>query len=165
MAVLAHGAFFLGLLATTLLLDSPPTCHSVSSARGRSSPGSAFGAAGYVGLLTVTGPSGHAALQRLGRRRRAAGRPRRRSLDRPGGALAALPAIADTLRAVLPIGSAMLTVAIGVLLIWQPEMITGPARVGVAVAVGSVAVAVLARQTLLLVDRERVIGSRASPDR
>ena len=63
------------------------------------------------------------------------------------------------MRTILPIGSAFLTVAMAVVLIWQPEMITGPARIGVAVAAGTVALAVLARQTLLLMDRESVIGS------
>ena len=67
--------------------------------------------------------------------------------------------VADTLRAALPIGSALLTIAVTVLLIFQPAMIDGLARIGVAIAAVTVAIAVLARQTLLLVDRERVIGS------
>ena len=52
-----------------------------------------------------------------------------------------------------------MTLAVATLLILRPELIDGLARIGVAIAAGTVAIAVLARQTLLLVDRERVIGS------
>jgi diguanylate cyclase (GGDEF)-like protein/PAS domain S-box-containing protein len=159
-AVLAHSAFFLGVLATTLLLDLATHVPLRFVGPWEILVGLAFGAAGYLGLLTVTGPAeltaGLHLTVALGALLAGHGGGHWTELEeRSPRYLKA----ADTLRAVLPIGSAMLTVVIGALLIWQPEMITGPARLGVVLAAGSVAIAVLARQTLLLVDRERVIGS------
>ena len=159
-AVLAHGAFFLGVLATTLLLDLATHAPLRFVGPWEILVGLAFGAAGYLGLLTLTGPepvtAGLHITVAIGALLAGHGGGHWTDLEqRTPRYLKA----ADTLRAILPLGSAMLTVAIGALLVSQPGIITGPARIGVALAVGSVAIAVLARQTLLLVDRERVIGS------
>ena len=148
------------MLATTLLLHLAMHVPLRFAGAWEMFSGAAFAAAGFLGLLTVSGPGPMTAALHL---LVAAGV----LLAGHGGGLwtdeeARSPRYiktADTLRALLPVGSATLTVVIAVLLVLQPEMIDGLARVGVAVAAGSVAVAVLARQTLLLVDRERVIGS------
>ena len=159
-AVLAHGAFFLGILAATLLLDLATHTPLRFVGPWEILVGVAFGAAGYLGLLTVTGPGVVTAALHLSV---AVGVV---LAGHGGGHWTDLESrsprylhVADTMRRILPIGSAFLTVAMAVVLIWQPEMITGPARIGVAVAAGTVALAVLARQTLLLMDRDRVIGS------
>ena len=55
-AVLAHGAFFLGVLAATLLLDLATHVPLRFVGPWEILLGLAFAAAGYLGLLTVTGP-------------------------------------------------------------------------------------------------------------
>ena len=159
-AILAHGAFFLGVLAATLLLDLVTHVPIRFAGPWEILIGLGFAAAGYMGLLAVGGPdpvtSGSHVAVAIGA-----------ALVGHGGGLwtdreetsPRYVKVADTLREMLPIGSALLTVVITTLLIWRPEMVEGPARIGIALAAGTVAVAVLARQTLLLVDRERVIGS------
>ena len=159
-SLLAHGAFFLGILAVTLLLllatHAPLAVRrGVGDARRR--------------------------VVRRGRLHRAADRDRAAVADRGLHLAVAFGALlaghggglwtdledhspryvkrADAIRAALPISAALLTLAVATLLILRPELIDGLARIGVAIAAGTVAVAVLARQTLLLVDRERVIGS------
>ena len=159
-AVLAHGAFFLGILAATLLLNLATHVPLRFAGQWEALAGLGLGAVGYLGLLTITAPDPVTMPLHL---TVAAGTL---FAGHGGGHWTDLEErspryvnAADTLRAVLPVGSAMVTAVIGILLIFQPEVITGLSRAGVAVAAGSVAIAVLARQTLLLLDRERVIGS------
>ena len=159
-AVLAHGAFFLGILAVTLLLHLATHVRLRFAGAWEMLVGVAFAAAGYLGLLTVSGPNSvtaglHVAVA-LGALLAGHGGGLWTDLEERSPRYLK---VADTLRAALPIGSALLTIAVTVLLIFQPAMIDGLARVGVAIAAVTVAIAVLARQTLLLVDRERVIGS------
>jgi diguanylate cyclase (GGDEF)-like protein/PAS domain S-box-containing protein len=159
-AVLAHGAFFLGILAVTLLLLLATHAPLRFAGAWEMLVGVAFAAAGYLGLLTVTGPQALAAGLQLAVAFGAL-------LAGHGGGVwtdaedrsPRYVRRADTVRAALPIGSGVLTLAVATLLILQPELIDGWARIGAAIAAGTVAIAVLARQTLLLVDRERVIGS------
>ena len=159
-AFLAHGAFFLGILAVTLLLLLATHAPLRLAGAWEMLAGVSFAAAGYLGLLTVDGPQSLIAGLHLAVAFGAL-------LAGHGGGLwtdledrsPRYVKRADTIRAALPIGSGLLTLAVATLLIVQPEMIDGLARIGVAIAAGTVAIAVLARQTLLLVDRERVIGS------
>ncbi len=159
-AVLAHVAFFLGIFGVTLLLHLATHVPMRFAGAWEVLVGVAFTAAGYIGLLSVGSPEwatsglhvaiaagvllvGHGAGQWS---------------DLEEGSPRYLR-VADTLRAVLPIATAIVTLGIAIALILYPQLILGPARVGVAISAGTVAVAVLVRQTLLLVDRERVIGS------
>jgi diguanylate cyclase (GGDEF)-like protein/PAS domain S-box-containing protein len=159
-AFLAHGAFFLGILAVTLLLLLATHAPLRFAGAWEMLAGVSFAAAGYIGLLTLDGPASLMAGLHLAVAFGAL-------LAGHGGGLwtdledhsPLYVKRADTVRAALPIGAAVLTLVVATLLILRPEMIDGMARIGVAIAAGTVAIAVLARQTLLLVDRERVIGS------
>jgi diguanylate cyclase (GGDEF)-like protein/PAS domain S-box-containing protein len=159
-SLLAHGAFFIGILAVTLLLLLATHAPLRLAGAWEMLAGVAFAAAGYIGLLTVNGPQSLTAGLHLAVALGAL-------LAGHGGGLwtdledhsPRYVKRADTIRAALPISAGLLTLAVATLLILQPELIDGPARIGVAIAAGTVAIAVLARQTLLLVDRERVIGS------
>ena len=157
---MAHGAFFAGVLAATLLLDLATHVPFRFIGAWEMLAGLALGAIGFIGLLTVTGPEPVTTALHFMVAAGAllAGHGGGRWTDLEERSPRNLR-IADTLRAVLPMGSALLTGAMGVLLISQPDTIVGPARIGVAVAIGTAMVAFLGRQTLLLVDRERVIGS------
>ncbi len=57
----------------------------------------------------------------------------------------------------LPVASAVLTGVIGLMLITSPELVEAPLRLTVAAVLGLVVISAIARQTLLLVDRENVI--------
>lgn len=158
LVALAHTAFFVGMLAATLLLDLSVRVPMRFAGPWEILVGLGLGAAGYVGLLVTADNApvslamhavvaGGALLVGHGGGRWSAAEDRSLRYGR----------IADSLRAVLPLGSVLVTAAIGVLLISNPQVVPGLARIGVAMAVGVVAVAVMARQTLLLVDRERVL--------
>jgi diguanylate cyclase (GGDEF)-like protein/PAS domain S-box-containing protein len=158
LVALAHTAFFVAILAATLLLDLSTRVPLRFVGPWEIVFGLGLGAAGYVGLLVAADDApvrvvmhaivaGGAVLVGHGGGRWSA------EEDRSPRYLA----IADSLRTVLPLGSALVTGAIGVLLISDPSLIDGLPRIGVAVALGMVVVAVMARQTLLLVDRGRVL--------
>ena len=159
-AVLAHAAFFLGVLAVTLLLDLVTHVPLRIAGPWEVLVGLGFAAAGYLALVALGGPgpmtSGLHVAVAVGAALVGHGGGMWTDLEESSPRYVKA---ADTLREILPIGSALITLAIGMLLVWQPEMMDGLARIGMAAAAGTVAVAVLARQTLLLVDRERVIGS------
>jgi diguanylate cyclase (GGDEF)-like protein/PAS domain S-box-containing protein len=159
-ALLAHVAFFLGVLGVTLLLHLATHVPLRFAGAWEVLVGVAFTAAGYVGLLSASAeapgmPALHGAVA-FGVLLVGHGASQWTDLEESS---AGYLKVADTLRAVLPIASCIVTLAIAISLILDPLMLVGPARIGVAIAAGTVAVAVLLRQTLLLVDRERVIGS------
>ena len=66
-------------------------------------------------------------------------------------------AITGWLRGLLPLGSAVLTGVLVITLISQPMLVDGALRLATGIALGLVVVCAIARQTVLLADRERVI--------
>lgn len=157
-AVLVHAAFFLAVVGATLLLDLTTRVPLRLVGPWEVIAGLALGAIGYVGLLTP-----------------ASGEPLRWILH-AGVASGALlvghggahwtaeedagpryAAIATWLRGLLPLASALLAGVLVVALISQPALVEGWVRFAAGVVLGLVAVGAIARQTVLLVDRERVI--------
>ncbi|HEX5039824.1 MAG TPA: EAL domain-containing protein [Candidatus Limnocylindria bacterium] len=66
-------------------------------------------------------------------------------------------AITGSVRAILPIANALLTGAVAVMLVTRPDLVSDPLRIVVATGAGLVVVAAVARQTIILVDRETVL--------
>jgi len=158
LVALSYAAFFIGILAATLLLDLSTHVPRHFAGPWEILAGLGLGAAGYGGLLiTADGAPVQAGMHAI-----VAGGAL--LVGHGGGRWNAeedrspkYVAFADSLRNLLPLGSALVTGAITVLLISMPSLIQGPPRIGVAVALGVVLVAVMARQTLLLGDRGRVL--------
>ena len=71
---------------------------------------------------------------------------------------AAYAAVAAWLRSLLPLASALLAGVLVITLISQPMLVGGWLRLVTGVALGLVALGAIARQTVLLADRERVIS-------
>ena len=156
--VLAHAAFFVGVLAVSLLFNLSTHVPRRAVGPWEILVGQGLGVAGYVGLLAAAEEAPiraamHGAVAAgvllIGH----GGGRWSADEDRSPGYLA----LADSLRTLLPLGSALVTGTVGVLLISNPSLVAGPPRVGVAVALGVVVVAVIARQNLLLLDRGRVL--------
>ena len=157
-AVLVHAAFFVGILAATLALDVATRVPLRPTGAWELLAGLALGAIGYVGLLAVGGGGmGAPALHLIV----ATGA----LLVGHGGAAwsseedssQTYHSITAWLRALVPLGSAVVTGAVGVTLISQPGLVTGVLRDATAGAMGVVVIAAIARQTILLVDREQII--------
>ena len=70
----------------------------------------------------------------------------------------AYAAVAAWLRGLLPLASALLAGVTVVVLISQPMLIQGWLRLAIGLAIGLVALGAIARQTVLLADREQVIS-------
>lgn len=156
--ILIHAAFFVGVLSATLLLDLSTHVPMRFVGPWELLIGLSLGAVGYLGLLADTtgalAPAFHATVAAGALLVGHGGGSWDVTEDRSPRYLA----VADRLRDFLPLGSALLTAAIGMVLISRPALVDDVMRTGMAIALGLVAVAVVARQTLLLVDRERVIG-------
>ena len=157
-AVMVHAAFFVGILAATLALDVATRVPLRPTGAWELLGGLALGAVGYVGLLAVGGGG--------------MGSPVLHLIVATGALLvghggAAWSSEEDSspmyhsitawLRALVPLGSAVVTGAVGVTLISQPGLVTGVLRDATAGAMGVVVIAAIARQTILLVDREQII--------
>ena len=157
-AMLMHIAFFIGILAATLLLDLSTRVPLRFSGPWESLAGLGLGAVGYIGMLMP----GAGLVESLSALVIAAGV----ILVGRGGAAwnteedhaPRYVAIAGYLRAGLPVGSIVVSAAIGIVLISRPALVGDSLRVAMAISLGFVAVAAVARQTLLLIDRERVLG-------
>jgi diguanylate cyclase (GGDEF)-like protein/PAS domain S-box-containing protein len=67
-------------------------------------------------------------------------------------------AIAAWLRSLLPPASVVLTAVLVIMLLTTPTLVEGPLRLAAAAALALVVVCAIGRQTVLLGDRERVIG-------
>jgi diguanylate cyclase (GGDEF)-like protein/PAS domain S-box-containing protein len=157
-AILVHVAFFVALLGATLLLDLSTRVPLHFVGPWEVLIGLALGAAGYIGLL-IPG----------------AGDPVRWGMHVVVGAgtlfvghggahwtaaedsAPRYVAVAGRLRGLLPLGSALLAGLLVVGLVSRPVLIDGWLRLVTALALGLVAVCAIARQTVLLADRERVI--------
>jgi diguanylate cyclase (GGDEF)-like protein/PAS domain S-box-containing protein len=157
--ILVHIALFLAILAANVLLNLATRVPLALVGPWESLGGLALGAAGYIGLLLPLTGSGLTGMSHVlvaaGAVVAGHGGSRWNTVEDDSPRYAA---IASSLRALLPVGSALLTGAVGVMLITRPGIVEGPMRIAVATAIGFVVVAVVARQTLLLIDRERVLA-------
>ena len=158
LGVLLHASFFTALLAATLLVLLATRARLRFIGPWEVLAGIAVAAVGYVGLLLPTADAGT--------------RPFFNAVVGAGVLIGAhggsawnadeehsarYEAIAGSLRAMLPLTSAVITGAVGLVLITRPELVHAPLRIPVAVMLGLVVVSAIARQTLMLVDREKVL--------
>jgi diguanylate cyclase (GGDEF)-like protein/PAS domain S-box-containing protein len=158
LGLLMHVAFFIGMLAATLVLDLSTRVPLRVVGHWEILAGIGLAAIGYIGLLVpqATGP-GHQLFHAVV----AAGI----LLAAHGGAhwtdeqdnSPRYAAVAKSLRGLIPLASALLTAGISVVLIMRPAIVSDLLRLAMGGALGLVVVTVVARQTLLLVDRERVL--------
>jgi diguanylate cyclase (GGDEF)-like protein/PAS domain S-box-containing protein len=157
LAVLAHGAFFLAVLGSALLLNLA-TRVPLRGGQWEILAGLGVGAVAYLGLLAPdldqlargllhgSVASGAVLMGHGGARWTAAEDSSRR-----------YAAIAGLLRGLLPLVSVVVTVGLVVMLIASPTLVEGPLRLAVAVALTVAVLSSIARQTFLLGDRERVL--------
>ena len=78
-------------------------------------------------------------------------------MDERGGSGASLPGRRGRLRGALPVASVIVTGGLIIVLVTTPWMVAEPMRIAAAAALTMVVVRAVARQTLLLRDRERVL--------
>jgi diguanylate cyclase (GGDEF)-like protein/PAS domain S-box-containing protein len=158
-AVLVHAAFFLAVVCATLLLDLTTRVPMRLVGPWEVLVGLTLGAFGYVGLLTPAsgGPMSwvlHASVA-AGAVLVGHGGANWTAAEEAGPRYAA---IAAWLRGLLPLASALLAGVLVVTLISQPMLVDGWLRFAAGLILGLVAVGAIARQTVLLADREQVIS-------
>ena len=159
LANLAHGAFFLAFMGSAFLLNVATRAPLRLVGQWELLAGLALGAASHFGLLLPIGDGPaqaglHAAVAASallvghgGSRWSSAVYADRR-----------YTAIAAWIRGLLPLLSVVVTAVLVIMLLTTPTLVEGPLRIAAAVALGLVVVCAFARQTVLLGDRERVIG-------
>ena len=156
--VLVHAAFFVAVVCSTLLLDLSLRVPVRLNGPWELLVGLAFCAVGYIGLAVPTLDGtvrwGLHGLVAVGAVVAAHGGA---SWTATEDVSPRYRAIAGWLRGLLPLGSAVLTGVLIVTLISQPMLVDGIARWATGIALGLVVVCAIARQTVLLADRERVI--------
>ncbi len=159
LGLLIHVAFFVGIMAATLVLDLSTRVPLRFIGHWEILVGIGLAATGYIGLLL---PQPMALTQQFFHALVAGG-----VITAAHGAAhwtdeqddsPTYAAIAGSLRGLIPLTSALLTAGVGVLLITRPAIVSGELRLTMGAALSLVVVAVVARQTLLLVDRERALG-------
>ena len=158
LSILVHAAFFVAIVCATLLLDLSTRVPLRLVGPWESLAGLTLGAIGYIGLVV---PSTNEPMRWLlhatvgiGVVLVAHGGAHWTAIEDPSPRYRA---IAGWLRGLLPLGSAVLTGVLIVTLISQPMLVDGFLRWAVGLALGLVVVCAIARQTVLLADRERVI--------
>jgi diguanylate cyclase (GGDEF)-like protein/PAS domain S-box-containing protein len=157
--ILLHAAFFAALLASTLLINLSTRTRLRFVGPWELLAGVALAVVGYVGLLL---PGTDATARSILHATVAAGV----LLGGHGGAhwnadedhRPRYEAIARSLRAMLPLTAVVVTGVVGVMAISRPELVPPPLRVSVGIILGLVVVSAIARQTLLLLDREKVLS-------
>ena len=158
LSLLIHVAFFIGVLAATLVLNLTMRVPLRVIGHWEILIGVALAAIGYVGLL-LPGTIGMG--QQLFHAVVAAGV----LVAAHGGAhwsdeqddSPRYAAVASSLRGAIPLASALLTAGVSVVLITRPAIVSDGLRLAMGTALALVVVAVVVRQTLLLIDRERVL--------
>ncbi len=160
LATLINSGFFVAVVTATLLLDLSTRVPLRFAGAWEILAGMGLGAIGYVGLLSPldTGPATivlHAtvALGALLVGHGAAQWSDEVSEDR------VYAAVAGWVRNLLPIGNALLTGLFVILLVSQPGVTDGGLHIAEAAALAVSVLCVIARQTVILLDRERVLGS------
>ena len=157
-AVLAHGAFFLAVMASTLLLNIATHVPLRLVGQWEMLAGLGLGAAGYLGLLlpATDGPmrtvlhatvGGGALLVGYGGGRwTSATQAGRRYVS-----------VAAWVRRLMPLASIIVTTIVVIMLITSPTMLDDGLRMAAAAALTAAVGCTIARQTVLLSDRERVL--------
>ena len=158
LAILIHAAFFVAVVGATLLFDLSLRVPLSWVGPWELLAGLTLVAVGYVGLTVPSlDPTPSLLLNGLvavGVVLSAHGGAHWTATEDVG---ARYRAVAGWLRSLLPLGSAILTCVLVVMMISQPTL-DGLPRLVVGGALGLVVVCVIGRQTVLLADRERVIG-------
>jgi len=159
MAVLVQASFFSAALCATLLLDLTVRVPVRLVGPWEMLLGIGLGAAGLTGLLIPAAVEtvgwGLHALVATGAVLVGHGGAHWTAEEDTGPAYAA---VAAWLRGLLPLASALLAGVLVVTLISQPMLVDGWLRLVTGLALGLVALGAIARQTVLLADREQVIS-------
>ena len=158
LAVVVHAAFFVAIVCATLLLNLSTRVPLRMVGPWELLVGLALGAAAYLGLVIPAAEPTRWAFHlsiALGAVLVAHGGAHWTAAEGAGSRYAA---VAAWLRQLLPLVSAALTFVLTIMLITQPTLVDGWLRVATSLSLGIVVVCAIARQTVLLADRERVIG-------
>jgi diguanylate cyclase (GGDEF)-like protein/PAS domain S-box-containing protein len=158
LAVLIHAAFFVSILAATLLLHVTTRVPLRLVGNWEILIGLALAAVGFIGLLLTGLSSADQTLLNVtvaggvvvighGTSRWTAEEDHDPSYLR----------VASLLRRLLPLGCVILTGVLSLGLVAQPDLLTAPLRATAAAALVAVVMLAVARQTVLLADREQVI--------
>ena len=156
--LLVNAAFLLAIMGSTLLLNVTTRAPLRFVGQWEMLAALALGGAAHLGLLlpAVEGVArtglhaviagavvlgGHGGL----------------AVDERGGSGASLPGRRGWLRGALPVASVIVTGGLIIVLVTTPWMVAEPMRIAAAAALTMVVVCAVARQTLLLRDRERVL--------
>ena len=158
LAILVHAAFFVAVVAATLLLDLSTRVPLRLVGAWELLIGLSLGAVGYVGLLSTMdgGPlraSLHGAVA-AGALLVGHGGGR---WSAESGSTGSYGAISSWVRGLLPLVSAVLTGVLVITLVTRPDLVEGGLRIAAAAALAVAIVCAIARQTVLIADRERVI--------
>lgn len=157
LAVAVHAAFFVAMVCATLLLDLSTRVPLRFVGPWELLIGLSIGAVAYLGLLLPSAEPIHWAFHlsvAVGAVLVAHGGAHWTAVEDVGSRYTA---VAAWLRGLLPLGSALLTGVLIVTLISQPMLVDGWLRVATGLALGLAVLCAIARQTVLLSDRERVI--------
>ena len=162
--LLVHFAFLVGILASAFVLALSTRVPFRLIGPWETIGGVAVGAIGYLGLL-LPGPGGPGApffhaVAGLGTLLVAHGAANWTDEEDDSPQYAG---IARSLRGVIPLVGAIVTAGVGIAVVSRPAMVSDEMRLPVGLALSTVVVAVVVRQTLLLIDRERVLDEGAAP--
>ena len=157
--LLVHFAFLVGILASAFVLALSTRVPFRLIGPWETIGGVAVGAIGYLGLL-LPGPGGPGApffhaIAGLGTLLVAHGAAH--WTDEEDGS-PQYASIARSLRGLIPLVGAIVTAGVGIAVVSRPAMVSEDMRLPVGLALSTVVVAVVVRQTLLLIDRERVLA-------
>jgi len=156
--ILLHAGFLVALLVSSILLLLAVHVPLRWAGPWEGLLGLCLGAAGYIGLLvpgmSVTAIGACNLLVAAGTVfvGRGGGRWDTAEDDSPR-----YLAMTGSVRAILPIANALLTGAVAVMLVTRPDLLSDPLRILVGTGAALVVVAAVARQTIILVDRETVL--------
>jgi diguanylate cyclase (GGDEF)-like protein/PAS domain S-box-containing protein len=159
LALLAHGAFFLAIMCSTLLLNVATRVPLRLVGQWELLAGLCLGAAAQFGLLLpfADGPAQAGLHATVAASALLAGHGGSRWTATADGGRR-YTAIASWIRGILPFGSVVLTAVLVIMMLTTPMLLEGPLRIAAAATLALVVVCAFVRQTVLLGDRERVIG-------
>ena len=159
LSILAHGAFSLALMGSALLLNVATRAPLRLVGQWEVLAGLALGAAAHFGLLLpIADGQAQAGLHAMVAASAVMVGHGGSNWTSTAYAGRRYSAIAAWLRGLLPLVSVIVAAVLVIMLLTTPTLVGGPLRIAVAVALGLVVVCAFARQTVLLSDRERVIG-------